>query len=177
MTSIETLSTEEAGEMLGIRRQGVMDLIKRGRLEATQSAPGEPWRVSKASVLHRLENPPKTRVARLTHDDVRSIMREELRPILREEIMRAIREARPDLIMENAMEDPVETSRRQYQETWQNVQKMLESNKWVLVDMPAPAGRNLYLGLYVETDRFVKASDDYVTVLEEELRKQREAST
>lgn len=174
MTSIETpIGTEEAASILGISRPGVMDLIKRGKLVAHQPAPNQVWQVDKASVLARLEEQSKTRDARFSRDDVREIIREELGPILREEIMRAIREARPDLIKENAMEDPIEISRRQYQESWQNVQKMLESNKWVLVDMPAPAGRNLYLGLYVETDRFVKASDDYVTVLEEELRKQK----
>ncbi len=178
MTSIETpIGTEEAASILGISRPGVMDLIKRGKLVAHQPAPNQVWQVDKTSVLARLEEQSKTKDARFSRDDVREIIREELGPILREETLHAIRVVLPDLVKEYAMADRIEIHQERYLRRLKDLAQALDLVRPILVRDESKPDRDFYIHWTLSAlAGAIEALGNYVTVLEEELRKQKPGS-
>ncbi len=160
--------------MLGISRPGVMDLIKRGKLVAHQPAPNQQWQVDKASVLARLEERAKTRDVQMIQENLRVLMREELGPMLREEILRAIREALPDLVKEYAMEDPIEIHQERYLRRLKDLAQALNLVRPILVRDESKPDRDFYIHWTLNAlAGAIEALGNYVTVLDEELRKQK----
>ena len=107
-----TMSTIEAGELLGITRQAVQQLLKSGTLQGEQRGASGTWFVLAESVERRLIEHPRPDTAPTPSGPITEQIRDTMRGLIREEMPEVVQNGLREVVGE-FLRQPAETLARE----------------------------------------------------------------